>query len=166
MTLNPTAVAPNPRYRGAKASGERDAGERIRHRNGRSESGREESTTGDQGEMYRVYEEERRGERPRERKRTIGTPPWRESTVPEINTPASCDHSSCHAPLLSPHIRRLSRSFSFIPLFPSCFPSHSFPPFALVRRLLLSFSFISTNSLLLHSFPFALSRVPRSSSLW
>ena len=61
---------------------------------------------------YTVYAK-KRGKRERERERDSTVE--RESTVPEINTPASCDHSSCHAPLLSPHITRLSRSLSFIP---------------------------------------------------
>lgn len=113
MTLNPTAVAPNPWYRGAKP---RERELEIE----RTKQGRKRGDYGEQGEAYRIYEEERieRG-RERERKRKLGTTPLRESTVPEINTPASCDHSSCHAPLLSPHISCLSHSLSFIPLSPS-----------------------------------------------
>lgn len=45
-----------------------------------------------------------------------------QSTVPGINTPASCDHSSCHAPLLSPHTLSLSLSSFFTLLFPFPFP--------------------------------------------
>lgn len=150
MTLNPTAVAPNPRYRGAKP---RERELQIE----RTKQGRKRGDYGGRGETYRTYEEERieRG-RERERKRKLETTPSRESTVPEINTPASCDHSSCHAPLLSPHISCLSHSLSFIPFPPSLSLSLSFS---------ISFSF----SLALSACPvppFLTLRVPRSSSLW
>lgn len=120
MTLNPTAVASNPRYRGAKPR-ERETRERELEIE-RTKQGRKRGDYGGRGETHRTYEEERieRGrERDRERKRKLETTPSRESTVPEINTPASCDHSSCHAPLLSPHISCLSHSLSFIPFSPS-----------------------------------------------
>lgn len=138
MTLNPTAVAPNPRYRGAKPRERELEIERTRQ-------GRKRGDRGRRGE--KIYRIRRREERARERK--IETP-LRESTVPEINTPASCDHSSCHAPLLSPHIPRLSRSLSFIPFSPSASLSRS-------RTFSPSFSCSSPHLPL---------RVPRSSSLW
>lgn len=114
MTLNPTAVAPNPRYRGAKPR-ERELEIEARAKERRSRWAR--------GDIPYIRRREKW-----KRERKIETPPSRESTVPEINTPASCDHSSCHAPLLSPHISRLSRSLSFIPFSPSfsVFPSRTF----------------------------------------
>jgi len=107
MTLNPTAAAPNPRYRGANPL--------------------EKETQERESEIERTERERKRGDhggrprgdisyiRRREERREREIPPWRESTVPEINTPASCDHSSCHAPLLSSHIRCLSCSLPLIP---------------------------------------------------
>lgn len=62
MTLNPTAVAPNPRYRGAKPR-EKETQEREFE----IERTKRELKRGDQGEIYRIFEEERSGEE-RERK--------------------------------------------------------------------------------------------------
>lgn len=66
MTLNPTAVAPNPRYRGAKPR-ERETRERELEIE-RTKQGRKRGDYGGQGEIHRIYEEERI-ERGRERER-------------------------------------------------------------------------------------------------
>lgn len=57
MTLNPTAVAPNPRYRGAKPR-ERETQERELEIE-RTKQGRKRGDYGGRGETYRIYEEER-----------------------------------------------------------------------------------------------------------
>lgn len=59
--------------------------------------------------VYMSKREKREGEGDVEREKERNS----QSTVPGINTPASCDHSSCHAPLLSPHTLSLSSFFSF-----------------------------------------------------
>lgn len=64
MTLNPTAVAPNPRYRGAKPR-ERETQERELEIE-RTKQGRKRGDYGGRGETCRIYEEERI-ERERER---------------------------------------------------------------------------------------------------
>lgn len=145
----PNRRGTQPPVQGCEASGERDVGERLEIE--RTKQGRKRGDYGWRGERYRIYEEENR-ESESESERKLETTPSRESTVPEINTPASCDHSSCHAPLLSPHISCLSRSLSFIPFSPSL----SFSPSRSYFLLLCLLSPVS---------PFLTLRGPRSSSL-
>ena len=89
--------------------------------------------------VYMSKREKREGEGDVEREKERNS----QSTVPGINTPASCDHSSCHAPLLSPHTLSLSSFLSlslslslFIYLpFLSRFLSISNPPLLLSHHL-------------------------------
>lgn len=61
MTLNPTTVAPNPRYRGAKLWEKETQEREFEIERTKRERKRGATTTGDQGEIYRIYEEERSG---------------------------------------------------------------------------------------------------------
>lgn len=104
----------------------------------------------EKGVGARIYAEARetgRGARGRERERERCGEKERnsQSTVPGINTPASCDHSSCHAPLLSPlsltlsHFLFLSANFVSLPLS-SSFHSFHYPSPPAICLLLSSFS--------------------------
>lgn len=152
MTLNPTAVAPNPRYRGAKPR-ERETQERELEIE-RTKQGRKRGDYGGRGETYRIYEEERI-----EREREIEKEKARDYAV-EREYSSRDQYSRVLRSFILPRPSALSThflSFSF-PFVHPLFPVALFLSFSL--------SLILSCSVCLLSPPFLTLRGPRSSSLW
>lgn len=137
MTLNPTAVAPNPRYRGAKPR-ERETQERELEIE-RTKQGRKRGDYGGRGETYRIYEEERI-----EREREIEKEKARDYAV-EREYSSRDQYSRVLRSFILPRPSALSThflSFSF-PFVHPLFPVALFLSFSLSHSLLLCLSPVS-----------------------